>query len=63
MSTIKAIAGKAVSVGVAVRSVGHKSVYAGNLFKPWTWLRWERLPVIEPIRVDHLAVIGEIIDP
>lgn len=48
-----------VSIGVAVKSVGHRLVYMGKILKPWTWLLWERMPVIEPVRVDHAsAVVG-----
>ncbi len=60
---IKGIAKTNISTGCAVKQVGTTRIYVGQILKPWTWLKWERLPVIEPVRVDHLAIIRGVIEP
>jgi hypothetical protein len=54
----KCIANCQISAGVAVKQVGSKRIYAGRLLKPWTWLSFETTSVVEPVRVDHVAVVG-----
>lgn len=53
----KCIANCAISTGCAVKQVGTTRIYAGQLLKPWTWLSFETVSVVEPIRVDHAAVV------
>ena len=53
----KAVAGENLSVGMAVRYAGVKRVYAGKLLKPWTWLKFEKVMIVEHAGVDHIAVI------
>lgn len=56
------VAGCDISVGIAVQSAGKKRVYRGCVFKPWTWLKFEYISVIEPLHADHAAAIGVITD-
>jgi hypothetical protein len=60
--TIEAVAGCDVSVGMAVQCHGKKRVYRGCIFKPWTWLKFEYIPVIKPLHVDHFATVKEIVE-
>lgn len=59
MKAMKAIAGSDISVGCMVTVVGQKRVYRGELLKPWTWLKFEVLPVVVP-SVDHVAIVKRV---
>ena len=50
-----------VSVGCAMSIVGRKKVYTGELFKPWTWLRFEVVDVVELSNTDHIAITTTIL--
>ena len=47
------------SVGYEVTHTEKKKiVYLGELFKPWTWLKFECAIVFELINVDHVDVVN-----
>jgi hypothetical protein len=33
--------------------------YCGELLKPWTWLKFERVRVIKRMATDHVAIVGK----
>jgi len=40
-----------------------KRVYAGKLFKPWTWFKWQNIKVVTNIRLQSADIVNEPVDP
>ena len=56
--TVEAVAGKPVSVGYTVVFTGTKRIWKGKIFKPWTWLRFETVSIVEPDGIDHDTIMN-----
>lgn len=54
------VKGGHVSVGQPVIFAGTKNVYRGELMKPLTWLKFEKVQIIKPLPVDHIAIVRSL---